>query len=67
MTKNWFFQRVGARHGPFSADELREKAANGELRPTDLVWREGMAEPVEARFVPTLFSPSQPPPDSSNV
>ena len=56
--KNWHFQRNGTKHGPFTADELRQKAANGEVRPTDLVWREGMTQPVEARFVPTLFSSS---------
>ncbi|HWL08416.1 MAG TPA: DUF4339 domain-containing protein [Planctomicrobium sp.] len=57
MKKYWFYQRDGVRHGPFSADDLRQKAANGELHPLDLVWREGMREPAEARFVPTLFTP----------
>jgi hypothetical protein len=53
--KNWFFRHDGVRHGPFTADELRLKAAIGELRPTDLVWRADMSQPVEARLVPTLF------------
>jgi len=57
MTKNWFFQRDGVRHGPFTADELRLKAIEGELHPHDLVWRDGMPKPVEAQFVPTLFEP----------
>ncbi len=55
--KNWFYQKAESRHGPFSADELRQKATAGELQPNDLVWREGMAQPVEARLVPTLFTP----------
>lgn len=55
--KNWFFQKADARHGPFTADELRQKATTGELQPHDLVWREGMSQPVEARLVPTLFEP----------
>lgn len=55
MTKNWFFQRDGQQHGPFTADELRQQASEGQLQPHDLVWREGMSQPVEARLVPTLF------------
>ncbi len=57
--KNWFFKRVGEQYGPFTADELRQMAAIGDLCTTDLVWRDGMIQPVEARFVPTLFSISQ--------
>jgi hypothetical protein len=64
--KNWFFRHDGVRHGPFTADELRLKAASGELRPTDLIWRADMSQPVEARLVPTLFEQPKSMTDSGN-
>lgn len=55
--RRWFYSRDGIQHGPFTPDELRQKAATFEIRPFDLVWRADMPQPVEARNVPTLFSP----------
>ncbi|HMB53646.1 MAG TPA: CD225/dispanin family protein [Thermoanaerobaculia bacterium] len=40
----WYYAQNGERKGPVSEDALREMARDGSLNPTDLVWREGMAE-----------------------
>lgn len=40
----WYYAQGGQRRGPVSEEVLRNMARAGELSPTDLVWREGMAE-----------------------
>jgi hypothetical protein len=38
----WFVTREGKKYGPFSSEEVRIMAADGELLPDDLMWKEGM-------------------------
>ena len=40
----WFYIKDGEQVGPFSQEELLNKKNSGEVAPTDMVWREGMAE-----------------------
>ena len=40
----WYYARENKQTGPVSAVELKRLATAGELRPDDLVWREGMTE-----------------------
>ena len=62
----WYYARGNRQSGPVASLELKRLAAAGELRPDDLVWREGMAEWTPARNVRGLFeeekSPASPPP-----
>ena len=48
---------------PVSAAQLKQLAASGQLKPTDLVWQEGMLEWAQAGSVKGLFPtpPSAPP------
>jgi hypothetical protein len=62
MATDWYFARNDEQRGPHSSAELKELAAIGDLRPTDLVWREGMPEWVPANKVKGLFAESVPPP-----
>lgn len=64
MKAEWFYAKSGQKHGPFTAAELRAKAASGEVTPTDLVWKEGMPEWRPAGSLKGLFSssPQKPPP-----
>jgi hypothetical protein len=48
--------RNGQQTGPFSIEQLKAMAANGELQPTDLVWKEGMAGWEPASTLPGVFS-----------
>jgi hypothetical protein len=39
----WYYTRGGQQAGPVSPEQLRQMAAVGQVAPTELVWREGMA------------------------
>lgn len=56
MSSQWLYSRDGTDHGPVSSAELMELAKNGQLLPTDLLWKEGMAEWKPASTFPKLFS-----------
>ena len=55
MLEQYYVARNNKRVGPFSAAQLRQLAADGRLRPTDTVWKEGMDRPVPAAKVKSLF------------
>lgn len=52
--------RNGQQTGPFSVEQLKEMAASGQLSPTDLVWKEGMAGWEPASTLPDVFAPAAP-------
>lgn len=52
--------RNGQQTGPFSVEQLKEMAATGQLSPTDLVWKEGMAGWEPASTIPDVFTPAAP-------
>jgi hypothetical protein len=56
MVNEWYYERDGQRHGPFSAGQLRQLAADGRLQTHHLLWKEGMQKKVPARSVKGLFS-----------
>lgn len=58
----WFYLHDEVQAGPVSTAQLRELAASGRLLPTDLVWREGIKDWIEARTVKDLLPGSVPPP-----
>ena len=57
MNADWFYSDGEKRLGPVTEDELRRLARDGQLKPTDLVWRDGMPDWVEARTEEILFLP----------
>ena len=60
QANEWFLARDGQQHGPLSDVEIRKVAELGHLRPTDLVWRQGLANWVLATSV--FAAAAQPPP-----
>jgi hypothetical protein len=56
----WYLARDGQQHGPVTDAELKKIIELGYLRPTDLVWRQGMAEWAVAETVLDL-KPAAPP------
>ncbi len=60
MSSKWFWAHDGKKHGPVESMEIHALARSGRLLPTDLIWKEGLADWVEARKVKGLF-PNQPP------
>jgi hypothetical protein len=51
MAAEWYVGRDGQRLGPYTADEIEDYIQQRRIEPTDLVWREGMAEWLPARDV----------------
>lgn len=63
MPEQWYYAKGDDKRGPVSVGQLKELAANGELTPSDLVWRDGMAEWTPASSTQGLFpEQSMPPP-----
>jgi GYF domain 2 len=64
MAEQWFYSTGGTKHGPVPSKQLVALARGGKLSPTDLVWKEGMAEWKPAGKVKGLFptNPATPPP-----
>lgn len=52
----YFVGKNGQQTGPFSVEQLREMAANGQLLGTDLVWKDGMSGWEPASTLAGVFS-----------
>ena len=57
MATQWYYSGSNGQQGPVSASELKALAENGSLAPTDLVWKEGLEDWIEATKVRGLISP----------
>jgi len=55
----WFYELGGNQTGPVNFGQLRALAAKGELRPTDRVWTQSMAQWAPARDVEGLLPSSR--------
>ncbi len=65
MGQEWYYTTNGTRRGPVSGEELSRLARSGQLRATDLVWREGMPDWIPLGQAKELFDgerASTPPP-----
>ena len=57
----WYIAREGKQHGPLTDIEMRTFVAHSYLRPSDLIWRPGMAEWLPAPQVfPAVFQNTAP-------
>lgn len=56
----WYLARDGQQHGPVTDVELKKIIELGYLKPTDLVWRQGMSEWAMAESVLDLRSAPAP-------
>jgi hypothetical protein len=66
VNADWFYSAGDARQGPVTELELRRLAMDGKLKPSDLVWKDGMPDWVEARTVEAVFprrAEAEPDPD----
>src|SRR5260370_156106 len=58
----WYYARNNQRLGPVSMEQLKQLSSRGELSPTDLVWKDGMANWAAANTVTGLFTAAAPAP-----
>lgn len=56
MADDWYYSIGGQKSGPVSAAQLKGLAESGDLKPTDLVWRDGMGQWAVAKAVRGLFA-----------
>jgi hypothetical protein len=65
MVAEWFYTEQGQRRGPVTWQQLQQLAAGGQLKPADLVWKNGMAQWSPASSQAGLFggapAPAPPP------
>lgn len=54
----WFWIKDGQKCGPVDAAGIRRMAQTGQLDPTDLIWREGLADSIPASRIKGLFPES---------
>jgi hypothetical protein len=68
MANTWFVVRGGKEEGPLTGQQLKDMAAAGKLRETDLVRRDDMPTARQAKTIKGLFpgatapAPAAPPP-----
>ncbi len=55
MAEMWYYTTEGKQMDPVSMKELRRLVGDGTLKPTDMVWKEGMARWIRASSVKELF------------
>jgi len=58
MPDQWYYAQQGQRQGPVAEKELKQLAATGQLKPTDKIWKNGMAAWQPASEHPWLFPPT---------
>jgi hypothetical protein len=63
MDAEYYYSREGQRFGPVPGEQLKQLAATGQLEPHDLIWKEGMANWVQAARVKGLFPTAPQPPE----
>jgi TM2 domain-containing membrane protein YozV len=56
VNQEWYYSVGGDRQGPVAAAELKKLADAGTLKPTDLVWKDGMADWSPAKSIKGLFA-----------
>jgi hypothetical protein len=64
MADQWYYSQQGQQKGPIPEEQLRQLVTSGQLKPTDLAWKQGMAQWVQVgTIVPSLPpDPNAPPP-----
>lgn len=60
MSQSWYYAKGDHKHGPITSAELKAHAMSGELKPSDLVWTEGMADWKAVSSIKGLL-PQEPP------
>jgi len=67
MATQWYYAQNGQQCGPVPGEQLRSMLSTGALRPSDLVWSDGLPAWTPAGQVPALMpapapAPKPPPP-----
>jgi hypothetical protein len=55
MADVWYYAQNGQQAGPVSASQLQQLARSGQIQASDLVWKEGLPQWVQAKAIKGLF------------
>ena len=48
VAEQWYYAQQGQRKGPVSEEQIRQLMSSGQIQPTDLLWKKGMAQWTQA-------------------
>lgn len=54
MSEQWYYAKDDQQQGPLTIEQINQQAASGSFGPSDLVWKDGMAEWKAASQVPEI-------------
>jgi prepilin-type processing-associated H-X9-DG protein len=66
-TPVWYHLKDDQQLGPMTESAMRDRAVRGEMLATDFVWKEGLADWVEASKVKAFFTGGRPTPTRAAV
>lgn len=55
MAEQWYYSQEGQQRGPLTPSQIKELVAAGKLKPTDLIWKEGLESWIPASRLKGLF------------
>jgi hypothetical protein len=55
METQWYYTDQGQRRGPVSPEQLKQLATSGRIQPSDMVWKQGMAQWAAASEIKGLW------------
>lgn len=64
MAAEWYYASGGQQLGPVNTEELRSLLRDGSLKPSDLVWKDGMPDWSPAATISVLKSAQAPKPQA---
>lgn len=57
MADQWYYENETTKRGPFSSEQLRRLAAEGNISFSDTIWKDGVLRGLVASKVKNLFPP----------
>lgn len=61
MNQEWYYWRNGEQRGPLTLEEMKTMLAEGEIAPSDLVWKDSMPEWQKAVKRPEFYRQAEEP------
>ncbi len=51
MAEQWYYAQQGQRKGPVPEEQIRQLLSSNQIRPTNLVWKKGLAQWTQASHI----------------
>lgn len=60
MVDQWYYADQGQRNGPVTEEQIKKLAVTGQIKPSDMVWKQGMTQWIQASQIAGLLPPLPP-------